>query len=49
MRNLYDAAKMSCDMAVLPFHAHANYRTWSIDFDFMRPKISVLKYKIDPV
>ena len=25
MRNL-------CDVAVLPFQAHANYRTWSIDF-----------------
>ena len=23
---------MSCEMAVLPFQAHANYGTWSIDF-----------------
>ena len=23
---------MSCDVAALPFHAHANYGTWSIDF-----------------
>ena len=24
---------MSCEMAALPFQAHANYGTWSIDFD----------------
>ena len=24
---------MSCEMAELPFQAHANYGTWSIDFD----------------
>ena len=24
---------MSCDVAVLNFQAHANYGTWSIDFD----------------
>ena len=23
---------MSCDVAALPFQAHANYGTWSIDF-----------------
>ena len=23
---------MSCDVASLPFQAHANYGTWSIDF-----------------
>ena len=23
---------MSCDVAALPFQAHANYETWSIDF-----------------
>ena len=33
MRNLCDAAYMSCEVAVLPFKAHANYGTWSIDFD----------------
>ena len=31
MRNLCDAALMSCDVAALPFQAHANYGTWSID------------------
>ena len=25
---------MSCDVAALPFKVHANYGTWSIDFDF---------------
>ena len=24
---------MSCEVAALPFQAHANYGTWSIDFD----------------
>ena len=24
---------MSCEVAALPFQAHANYRIWSIDFD----------------
>ena len=33
MRNLCDAALMSCNVAALPFQAHANYGTWSIDFD----------------
>jgi hypothetical protein len=23
---------MSCDVAALPFQAHSNYGTWSIDF-----------------
>ena len=23
---------MSCEVAALPYQAHANYRTWSIDF-----------------
>ena len=23
---------MSCEVAALPFHAHANYGTWSVDF-----------------
>ena len=32
IRNLYDAAQMSCEVAALPFQAHANYGTWSIDF-----------------
>ena len=26
---------MSCDVAALPFQAHANYGTWSIDFGKM--------------
>ena len=25
---------MSCEVAVVPFKAHTNYGTWSIDFDF---------------
>ena len=28
----YDTALMSYDVAALPFQAHANYRTYSIDF-----------------
>ena len=32
MRNLCDAVLMSCEVAALPFQAHANYGTWSIDF-----------------
>ena len=24
---------MSCELAALPFQAHANYETWSIEFD----------------
>ena len=32
MRNLCDAAYISCEGAALPFQAHANYGTWSIDF-----------------
>ena len=32
MSNLCDAAYMSCEAAALPFQAHANYGTWSIDF-----------------
>ena len=35
MRNLFDAANMSCDVAVLPFQVTANYETWSIDFGFV--------------
>ena len=34
MRNLCDAAKMSCDVTALPFQAQDNYLTWSIDFVF---------------
>ena len=33
MRNLCDVAQMSCEVAALPFQAHAIYGTWSIDFD----------------
>ena len=33
MRNLCDVAYMSCEVALLPFQANANYETWSIDFD----------------
>ena len=32
MINLCDAAWMSCEVAAIPFQAHANYGTWSIDF-----------------
>ena len=32
MRNVCDTAQMSCKVATLPFQAHANYGTWSIDF-----------------
>ena len=32
MRNLCDAAYMSCEVAALPFQANVNYRTWCIDF-----------------
>ena len=28
---------MSCEMAALPFQAHANYGTWSIDFVIKDP------------
>ena len=31
-RNLSIAAYMSCVVAALPFQAHANYRTWPLDF-----------------
>ena len=37
MRNLCDVAYMSREVAALPFQAHANYGTWSIDLG--------LKYK----
>ena len=33
LRNLCEAAQMLCDVAVLPFQAHDDYGTWSIDFD----------------
>ena len=32
MRNLCDAARISYEVALIPFQAHANYGTWSIDF-----------------
>ena len=35
MRNLFDAAKMSCEVAALPFQARAYYGTWSIDFEYI--------------
>ena len=31
MRNLCDAAYMSCYVAALPFQAHVYYEIWSID------------------
>ena len=37
MRNQCDAAKMSCEVAALPFPAQSNYGTWSIDFDNYGP------------
>ena len=33
---------MSCDVAALPFQAHANYGTWSINF-------GLDKINIDPL
>jgi hypothetical protein len=35
MKNLYDAASMSFEVAALQFQAHANANAWSIDFDFI--------------
>ena len=37
---------MSCEVAVLPFEAHANCGTWSIDFGLMHPLdfLSSIKY-----
>ena len=32
IRNVCDTAQMSYEVAALPFQAHANYGTWSIDF-----------------
>ena len=33
MKKFYNAALMLCDVAALVFQAHANYGTWSIDFE----------------
>ena len=33
MRNLCDAALISCEVAALPFQVHANYGNWLIDFE----------------
>ena len=33
MRNLCNVAQMSCEVATLPFQAHAIYGTLSIDFE----------------
>ena len=33
MKNPCDASKISCEMAALPFQAHANFGIWSIDFE----------------
>ena len=33
MRKLCDAAQMSWDVTALPFQAHVNYGTWSLDFE----------------
>ena len=41
MRNLCDAALMSCDVAALPFQANANYGTWSIDFAYSQVRMGV--------
>ena len=30
---------MSCDVAVLPFQAHANYGSWLIDFKGLTPSL----------
>ena len=34
MRNIFHVAYMSSEVAALSFQAHANYGTWSIDFDY---------------
>ena len=44
MRNLCDAAYMSYDVTALPFQAHANYGTWSIDFDQNVTVIAILAF-----
>ena len=43
MRNLYDAAYKSCEVAALPFQAYANYGTLSIDLAYNT--IDVKNYK----
>ena len=32
---------MSCEVAALPFQAHANYGPWSIDFEFCFGKLLI--------
>ena len=34
MRNIYDVAYKSFEVAALPFQAHEKYGTWSIDFNY---------------
>ena len=42
---------MSCDVAVLPYQAHANYETWSIDFAgnklLLKPTVTKILFYID--
>ena len=37
---------MSCDVVALPFQAHANYGTWSLDFDLNYPITRGRLYKV---
>ena len=34
MRNICDVAYISCEVVMLSFQAHANYKPWAIDFGF---------------
>ena len=44
MRNICDTAyEMSFEVAALPFQAHANYGTWSIDFSHTKEKLHFSK------
>ena len=38
---------MSCEVAELPFQAHANYGTWSIDFENRRTVLILLALYIN--
>ena len=33
---------MSSEVAALPFQAHANYGTWSIDFDYFYKNFAII-------
>ena len=44
MRNVCDTAQMSCEVAALPFQAHANYGTWSIDFALYHEIVDINRF-----